>query len=787
MTELVAWAAFPLLMLLPCLGVGLLAERAAGTPLPAALVPPLGLCGSIVLIGPFYAAGAGAGTAIAVLAVATAAGLWLSRTELRARFRPGAGAVAGGCAYALHMAPVVLSGDATFLGYNLLGDTAAHFVLVDYVSEFGRMEHALPASTFASTIDGYVDKSYPLGSHELLAALRAVFDVEVARIYQPFLAVSVALAASALVALLRRAGAPALAAAGAALLAVASQLFFSFDLQGGIKELMFVATLATAAAVGAELLRTERPVPLAGVLALPALAAYAIYGLAALAWLAPLVALLAGWAFAAPGAPLRRRLLPAAAAGIAVFALAGAPTLVASVEFYREGESTLTSQVELGPLIGPLRVAEAAGIWFEGDYRQLPDDPARTYLFIGGALALAALGAGLAARRREPGPFLFLLPSLVAFAVVAPGGSPYVDAKLLAVLSPGLLLFAALGVAALWRERTRVEAALAGAVLAGAVAYSDALAYRVALPAPMDRLTELEEIGERFAGEGPLLVNEFEEYAKHFARRARTFAPYDGLTPAPARLREPRPLHGFAYTLDELTTGFVLQYPLLALRRSPAESRPPAQYELAWRGRWYEVWRRPGPVVAVEHLPLGAPPVDPLSASSVPECRVLVRFAGRGVLTAALRPVPAYADLAASKPLPPAWSVTAPGTLQATKGGTVGGTARTQAGRHRVWIKGRFHRRSEIAVDGRAVGTVKHLNGPNQWIDAGVVELSAGEHRVELRRPRGSLAPGDGQADRIGPLALVPEVEERVVRIAPGRSRRLCGEALDWVERPARP
>ena len=77
---------------------------------------------------------------------------------------------------------------------------------------------------------------------------------------------------------------------------------------------------------------------------------------------------------------------------------------------------------------------------------------------------------------------------------------------------------AAFGIAALPRRRLGLAVA---ATLALTLLASDALAYRVALVAPVDRLQELATIDARFAGRGPLLVNEYEEYTKHYVRRAR--------------------------------------------------------------------------------------------------------------------------------------------------------------------------------------------------------------------------------------------------------------------------
>ena len=272
------------------------------------------------------------------------------------------------------------------------------------------------------------------------------------------------------------------------------------------------------------------------------------------------------------------------------------------------------------------------------------------------ALLLAAAGLVLAVRRRLWGPLLFLVPPAVAWLVVSGRSSPYIDAKLLAVLSPAMLLFSALGIAALWRRR--VIAVPLAALLAAAVLYGDGAAYRVALTAPIDKLEELGELGDRYEGQGLVLLNEFEEYAKHFARRSQVNPPYEAWTPAPAGLREPGPIFGVAYTLDDLDVAYVLRFPLVALRRSPSEARPPADYELDWRGRWYEVWRRTSAQPLVQHVPLDRRAPVPWSATTVPDCAQIEALGAANPLVAAEAPGPVLFDIGAGE-LPAGWSTTA--------------------------------------------------------------------------------------------------------------------------------
>src|SRR5436190_317737 len=110
---------------------------------------------------------------------------------------------AGAAVYGLYMAPIVLTGQTTFAGYTLLGDTSVHFSLIDYVSEHGARLVAQEPSSFSSVTDGQIRIGYPLGLHFELARVRWLLGAEVSRIYQSFLATMTALAVPPVVQLLR--------------------------------------------------------------------------------------------------------------------------------------------------------------------------------------------------------------------------------------------------------------------------------------------------------------------------------------------------------------------------------------------------------------------------------------------------------------------------------------------------------------------------------------------------------------------------------------------------------
>src|SRR5207253_8064073 len=168
-----------------------------------------------------------------------------------------------------------------------------------------------------------------------------------------------------------------------------------------------------------------------------------------------------------------------------------------------------------------------------------------------------------------------------------------------ATASPALVLAALAGAAALFERGRRTEGAVVAAAIAGGVLWSNALAYHDVWLAPRVQLTELEQIGEHFAGEGPALMTEYQPYGvRHFLRR---LAP-EGASElrrrvVPLRTGGVVPTGGFA-DVDELAIGGLLVYRTLVLARSPEASRPPSVYRLVWSGRYYEAWQRPDPPVA---------------------------------------------------------------------------------------------------------------------------------------------------------------------------------------------
>ena len=797
MVSAAAWVALPVVFLLLAGGVGLLAERAARLELPRALLAPLGASIAVCLVSPVYRLG-GPPWAAALLLVALAlGGLLVSRRALAARLRPDWPHLGLALAFALYLAPVVLSGGWTWLGYNFVNDTANNMLFAEHVAEHGYEAPEGPPSTTTAILQAAFGSHYPLGMFAVLATLKGIVPVPVEALYQPVIAVLAGLAATSLAVVARAAGlrGPWTGLVGA--LAAGASLTYAYALHGAIKEIAFVMVLATAAA----LIRAAidaRWAPSAFALTGITLAAGLTVFSAAAAPYAGLAGAFVLLAFALERArPPVRRLAAGAALATVGFVVAALPTLAEALSFLTStapafrGEGGIHGQnstVIFGHLVRPLPAYQALGIWPSDDYR-FPIVGPRWPLTIAAMILVAtliAIAVAVELRRRRLATLLLLLPAVATYLIAAPRITPYADAKLLLILSPAAVLAAGAGA---WHVARRVRWAglAAGAALATGVLVSDALAYHSVRLAPTDRMRSLVDVTEHATQPGPWLHNEWEEFSKYFERDIVNYNATESFTPAPVVLREDAPMFAQSFDLDQQVLEYVETFPGLILRRSPSASRPPANFVRTYANEHYELWRRrPGPRV-IEHLSLQATN-DATLPPACTEVRRLARHLRPGQkLIGAQRPEPAVLDVTRPRGRPIGWNPSpVPGLVVPGRPGRVEGRLVTGGGRHDIWVRGSTGRKLHVTIDGRPAGSVVGVNTPGQWLHAGTADLRPGRHRVALTRPGGSLAPGDGYAGEIGPVALVPRAEPRLIEAGAGNAeQRLCGRSLDWIERVA--
>jgi len=449
-------------------------------------------------------------------------------------------------------------------------------------------------------------------------------------------------------------------------------------------------------------------------------------------------------------------------------AVLAVPAFIAATKWLSH-VSGFGKETELGNLIRPLSGFQLFGIWPVGDFRVHPQRSALTYVLIALVIAAAAVGLWWAWKRSSWALPAYVVTAGLGCAIFVGLSSPWVGAKTLAMASPAFLAAALAGCAAGFAHRRVVEAAVVALAIAGGVLWSNVLQYHDVWLAPRAQLHELETVGNRYAGEGPTLMTDFQSYGvRHFLRRE---AP-EGASELRRRfvyLTNGKLLQkGESADIDSFRLDGVLVYRTLVLRRGPAESRPPSVYDLVWSGRYYEVWQRPaeGTNTIVEHLGLG----NANQAAAVPRCADVLRLArlpGVTTLATAIRPTAlwlGYPPLSGETRV----NVTVPAD-----------------GLYSAWIAGDWYGLASISIDGHEVGSLRHeLNWPGVFSSLGTTALGGGLHVVALRSVRGGWRPGSGARPySFGPAALsAVDTREPVETVPSTDARSLCGRRLDWIE-----
>lgn len=848
---------YPVVLALLCFGAGLLVDRASAGVLPAMLLLTTGLAALVVASQlTTYVAPIAPATPYVLVAVAVAGLMlgWGRATALVRSWRTCVWQIGlVPVAYLLALAPVLLAGRPSFSSYLALADSAVHMVGADFLIRHGQdYAHLDLANSYGATIDNYYNASYPSGADTLLGGTSFLTGLPLIWTFQPFTAFALATATGPAWVLVRRVGLSGAWAAVAALTVTVPALVYAYELIGSIKEIVALPLILSMGALVVEhrrwLWRGARgAIPFAlivgaGVGALGvafgtwALAAAIVLVIVAIAELRTRTGGAQHHAQVVPGpippaqvvpGPIPPDALGARAAGDlgletpsvrrfagllaggALVLLVGAwstwTNLLGSVTVAQGIASTSNP----GNLHSPLHPTQLLGVWLGGSYKLLPTGLGLTLTSVLIALVLLAalLGMGNVVRTHRYELAIWFALTLVLWFLVRTYATTWADAKALMLTSPVVVLMAWAGIAALWTSGAlapRILASLLMLVLLGGVLASDALQYNASNLAPTARYDELASIDTRFAGRGPTLFTDFDEYALYELHDLDVGGP-NFVYPPPA-LADAAGGHGHPVQLNRIAPAKLAAYPLIVMRRDPLAVRPPAAYRLLWQGVYYQVWgRRPGARSALAHVAVSPPLMAVLSVSphrparSVSpraRClRVVERLARRtsaGQLVAAVAPRVVNVEIPRSHLYrPPGWARVGRRILMRRPGTMRVAFRLPHGGLWQLWLQGDVMRAIGIAVDGRPLGSLGGQLGGNSLVlntfSPLPVRLSAGAHTLTIARPGTSLGPGDNGAavlDGVFLTAAGSTGRPSLISVPTSRWRSLCAHTLQWVEIP---
>lgn len=801
MDLLAAWLLYPLALGALCLGLGLLIERLADWRMPGALLLPAGFATLLALVRVITEFSELAKLALPAVIVLALAGMALSVQRLRALHPDPWCVLAVVGVFAVFAGPVVLSGEPTFAGYRALPDTGHQLSLSYLYADRGPDWMSLPPGSMRETTAKYVVTAYPVAGQATLGVTAPLGVIDLAWLYQPLLTFMALIGALALWSLTTPLG-RSWQRGVATFVAGQSALVLGNVLLGTIKEFGGLTLLLTVVALVAAALREQRPARSLLPVGLAAAAALGAVGPAAIPYLAaPGLVVLGVWGLRIARERRLGDALWLAAGGAVTVALAWPVlrTLRTSIDV---GTSVLVDlKAVIGHLAGPLETVQALGIWLSGDFRYTGQETSQNVLlWIAGISAL--LGLAWAIRRRHWGVLLLAAAFIPTSIYLLQRGTTYADAKVLILVSPACLLLAMLGAMSLWNGRLRPLSALVAVAIAGGVVASNALAYHDVSLAPYERYAELVRLNDELAGRGPVFFGEYDEFAGYFLRRAAVFSAPEGQVSfrhgpyEPNALNDPlrRPSEKTPIDIDDVTLTYLQSFPYIVLRRGPVTSRPPANFVLHERLRFYDVWRRTPRPRVLSHKPLGPDVLNPAAPVSARTARAWGRRAralsGRIAFVERERAPLVLAARAPNRPLrwsdfslyPEASLTNGPANIRLP-------LPITRAGRYHAWVEGSFARRIAIYVDGRRLPhTPSGLNNPGGYASLGELRLPRGTHEVRIRQRGGDLRPGSGgfrsSLRHIGPLFFDPVANARfAVRTIDARDwRSLIGVNADWLE-----
>ncbi|MBM3665918.1 MAG: hypothetical protein FJW90_00275 [Actinobacteria bacterium] len=412
----------------------------------------------------------GHGTTAAVAAgLAIAASLWVLHRERDGLGEmPVWGIASAAIAVLLVSIPFLTSGRVGILGQGLVNDDmASHLLFTEW------------ADTREGPAPDLIADGYPLGPHAVVSATSKI--VPGADLVETFAGLTGAIAAlAALTAFGALGGVRTRLRVPAAALAALPYLGTAYLAQGAFKEPMLALSLvgfalclpalrkswnglqptyvSTLPDRGRSWIRRQARLAIpAGVIAAGAIYNYSFPGLAWLAVALAAWALLIAWRDRGKrqGLDLRNRLrwgTPVLVAGCAIPLAAALPELLNLVRFAGfeafnpSGEGGNTGFGNLRQALNPL---EALGVWPSSEFRIAPKNSSTPELafYLGGLLGLVAFswGLGRAVARREEALPAALASAAVGYLAALAVGTPYTQAKALAVAAPVVMLIALRG------------------------------------------------------------------------------------------------------------------------------------------------------------------------------------------------------------------------------------------------------------------------------------------------------------------------------------------------------
>ncbi len=803
---LIVWLLVPLALLLLCFGVGMSIATLTKTSKEIAQVLVIGFLGTSV-IGSLLVLDSKLAKFVApVLGFVGITGLIIAlvRRNGRANFDSST-AIAGTLTYLVFSLPGLSYGKPTWAGWVQLDDNSSWYAITYRLMTLG---HSIPSpilTTYDRVIQTYLGGnqfnyagynggqfSYPTGALIPFGTISKLTGVELAWLFQPYLAFCAGLLSMIYVLILKRRIVKRINLILGAVLASSASTYFSYAMWGGIKEIVLTIPITYFAFTFFASLDTKYKVRHFIIPFFTLVALYFIGEKTSFAFIIPIFVV--GILLVAE--KMGRSTLFLSFGVVGLLTLFVIYSLVSKNFLYKMVVPTI---VDNGNLYGHLNPLQIMGIWPSRDFRVSPMWAPVTYLFILLALALSFLGVWEATKRGDWVVPVLVLSTTSVFGFSRVYAGVWLTGKAIAVASPIFLLACVLGLRELYgfihrfprmnQQGAKVATLTFVLSISGGVILSNFMTYQNIWFAPYSQIDELRSIGHKFAGQGPTLMTEYSPYGARYLLREIGAEAAGELRVHVIPMRDGNQVpKGAAADIDMFDSTTIDYFNLLVLRSAAAASRPPLNYSLAWSGSHYEVWKRNRINLHVKRtLALG----NNYSAGSTPTCDQVGTFlAGRlpseKVFTAIRSRT--YLIPLGDGDLPVGWTPSAVifGGVNFQNGGAISRNFSVETeSDYSVWLAGSYPGALKVLVDGNQIFLGKSLFEGNAALSnpLGKVLLTPGSHLITIIYKMPFFQAGAQVHSSFGPILLTSQTaaQTQVQTVSKIQVPDLCKQNLDWI------
>ncbi len=789
-----AWLATPLILLLLCLGLGLLIHsRNSGEPnLPMVLAGGFALLSVIGSLSVQLIATAKlTGLVAAALAIL---GISKGLERLKILIRESSVFVVILISYVLAGLPALALRKVTWPGWVQLDDTATFLAITNHIMSKGYVVPQVPVATYDRTLNVNLVESYPVGSLVPLGVTGQLSRVDLAWLYFPYLVFCVALVAGLMYFLIRKFLPNKWIAGLAAITAAHASTFYAYALWGGIKEVSLVPViiyslyalngLATSQRRSNSKREKKSREPFLGYILLALLTTYLMGGTSGIGFILGESILFSIYYFVRRNQNLisAKTLLPLL--GLAIVGVLLFRPISAFFNKY-----LIPEMPDSGNLGRPLNFLQIFGIWPSGDFRLDIYWQPYSYAALGMIALLTVIGTVMSLRSNLPLIAIGLVTMLTISVYSSIFNGVWLTGKAIAVASPFFVLATIYGISQLIniRQVRVIGYGLLAFVVLG-VGSSNYLAYRYVWMAPSEKVQELKMIGERFKGEGPTLLTDYAVFAGRYFLRELTAESASELRVNPIPMRDGKQLDkGLAADIDLFDNVEISKYELLVLRHAPTDSRPLFNYDLAYRGKYYDVWKKNEfGDLRIKSIPIGTNFYPALNVSCPTLAQVTAGVTGK--IYAAQRQANYRIPLTGVEALSGTWYED-----QGNVGAIIPSSdlvLRTkvkikETGTYEWFIDGSYPGKLTLLLDGKELFTGKSFLEGNHYLTSYLFtgKVKSGEREIELRYERPLTQVGAGINQPMGPIYLSNNLaaDAQVISADASAKSSLCNKDLDWL------